>query len=123
MDPIAIITIIGGIVIPMFTGGAWLWSRLDKKFDGLKDEMHKGDQMIREEVHALRDEMHKGDQMIRDEMHKGDQMLREEMQKGDFLTQQEIRGLSERVSRLETRVDERTLRVIYTAKSFEEKAQ
>ena len=163
MDPIAIITIIGGIVIPMFTGGAWLWKRLDKKFDGLKDEMqkgdsairdevhalrdemhkgdqmlrdemHKGDQMLREEVHALRDEMHKGDQMLREEMHKGDQMLREEMQKrdqmlrdemqkGNFLTQQEIRGLSERVSRLETRVDERTLRVIYTAKSFEEKAQ
>ena len=145
MDPIAIITIIGGIVIPMFTGGAWLWKRLDKKFDGLKDEMQKGDSAIRDEVHALRDEMHKGDQMLRDEMHKGDQMLREEMHKGDqmlreemqkrdqmlrdemqkgnFLTQQEIRGLSERVSRLETRVDERTLRVIYTAKSFEEKAQ
>ncbi len=78
--------------------------------------MRKGNQLIR-------DEMQKGDQLIRDEMHKGDQLIRDEMQRGGSLTQQEIRGLSERISKLETRVDERTLRVIYTAKPFEEKAQ
>jgi hypothetical protein len=83
------LSIFASVIIPMIAGGAWLWNRLDRRFE----EMDK-----------------RYDQKFEVMDRKFDQVILE------------LRNIDRRLTSLESKVEERTLKVIYTAKAFDEKA-
>lgn len=115
-----VFTIVGSVGAIIGGGFAWMWSRLDKRFDFIDRKFEQVDKRFEHMEHKFEQKI---DQLDKKFEQRIDQMDKKFEQKIDQIitkmdqTNFQLSSINMQIAKLETRVEERTLRVIHVEKT------